>query len=277
MHEYQKIEEAVQWLQSKFTIKPQIGLVLGSGLGILGEAISDPIKIPFQEIPNFPVSTVKGHEGQVIVGHLEGKPILVMQGRVHFYEGYSMKQVVFPIRIMQLLGIKHLVITNASGGLHETHHPGDICLITDHINLMTDNPLHGQNDDRLGPRFPDLSQAYHPELLAVAQKSAAQLGISVKEGVYAGISGPNYETMAEIHYIRRIGADLVGMSTVPEVIAARHGGLNILGISCITDAPLNPAAQGVSHEEVVAVANEAAPKIANLIKAVLHQFPDELI
>ncbi len=270
MHDYDKILEATQWLQKQLPKAPKIGMVLGSGLGILGDEVSDAVRIPFKDIPNFPVSTVKGHKGHLIAGDLEGQPVLVMQGRVHYYEGYPMQAVVFPIRIMQLLGIQTVIITNASGGLLEDHVPGDICLITDHLNLMTENPLRGPNDERLGPRFPDLLHAYDPELLAVAKKCATKLDLPIKEGVYAAVTGPNYETMAEIRYLSTIGADLVGMSTVPEVLAARHGGMKVLGISCITDAPLNTNAQGVSHEEVVNVANQAAPKIAGLIKSILR-------
>ncbi|GJM33313.1 MAG: purine nucleoside phosphorylase [Saprospiraceae bacterium] len=274
MEDYIKILEAANWLKIRLATVPKTGIILGSGLGIVGEEIEQAIKLPFSDIPHFPVTTVAGHQGQIITGNLNGKQVLVMQGRIHYYEGYSMKEVIFPLRMMQLLGIKNLMVTNASGGLHADFRPGDICLITDHLNLMGVDPLRGPNDDRLGPRFPDLSQAYDPHFLNLARQEGQKQGLNLKEGVYAAISGPCYETMAEVRYLKNLGAELVGMSIVPEVIAARHGGIRVLGISCITDTPLHPNKEGVSHQQVVDVAAKAAPKIASLIRGIIKKVED---
>jgi purine-nucleoside phosphorylase len=232
---FEKAQKAASFINSRFQDTPEIGLILGSGLGVLADEIENPVRIPYSDIPEFPVSTVEGHAGQLVLGDLAGKKVVAMQGRFHFYEGYSMEKVTFPVRVMKLLGIEKLIVTNAAGGVNEEFEPGDLMIITDHINYTGTNPLIGANDERFGPRFPDMSEAYNKELNAKATKIATDLGILVKEGVYVGFSGPTYETPAEIRFARNMGGDAVGMSTVPEVIVARHSGIKVLGISCITN------------------------------------------
>lgn len=211
--EYLKVKETADFLKEKITDKPRIGLILGSGLGVLAEDIQGASIIPYEEIPHFPVSTVSGHKGQLVSGYLEGKPVLAMQGRFHYYEGYNMKQVTFPVRVMNELGVDILIVTNAAGGIHESFQPGDLMLIEDHINLMGTNPLIGPNDDQEGPRFPDMSEAYDRQLITHARKCAERIGLHVHQGVYVGNSGPSYETRAEINMLRKLGGDAVGMST----------------------------------------------------------------
>jgi purine-nucleoside phosphorylase len=249
--DFEKITNAVTFLKKKYKQKPKIGLILGSGLGVLADEIKNPVKIPYREIPDFPISTVEGHAGQLVFGLLEGVEVVAMQGRFHYYEGYSFDKVTFPVRVMKGLGVETLFVTNAAGGINENFVPGDLMLISDHINNMGSNPLIGPNDDRLGARFPDMSEAYSKELRGLAKEKAVQLNLNVKEGVYVAFTGPTYETPAEIRAFRILGADAVGMSTVPEVIVARHSGLKVLGISCITNMAAGILDQPLSHEEVI--------------------------
>ncbi len=246
-----KIKNAAKFLNDKFGQTPRIGLILGSGLGVLADEIENPVKIPYHEIPDFPVSTVEGHAGQLVFGTLSGVVVVAMQGRFHFYEGYSMDKVTFPVRVMKELGIDNLIVTNAAGGVNESFSPGDLMLISDHINNMGTNPLIGANDADLGPRFPDLSEAYSKELRNLARTTAGRLNINVQEGVYVGNSGPVYETPAEVRMLRILGGDAVGMSTVPEVIVARHSGMKVLGISCISNMAAGILDQPLSHDEVI--------------------------
>jgi purine-nucleoside phosphorylase len=247
----EKIINASQFLKERINEEPKLGLILGSGLGILADEIENPVKIPYSDIPDFPVSTVEGHAGQLVFGTLNGVFVAAMQGRFHFYEGYSMKKVTFPVRVMKELGIGTLIVTNAAGGINEKFSPGDLMLITDHINNMGANPLIGPNDAELGPRFPDLSEAYSKEFRKLARETAGRLNIEVQEGVYVGNSGPVYETPAEVRMLRILGGDAVGMSTVPEVIVARHSGIKVLGISCISNMAAGILDQPLSHDEVI--------------------------
>jgi purine-nucleoside phosphorylase len=278
MHYYtrQDFEQAAQFVQDRIHHQPRIGLILGSGLNPLAESVEDADRIPFEEIPNFPRPTVEGHSGRLVVGRLEGKQILVMQGRAHFYEGYTMQQVVFPIRVMQVLGIEALIVTNAAGGLNPAYSAGDLMLLSDHINLvgMTgNNPLFGPNDPTLGPRFPDMSQAYDPALRAIAREVAQVHKLPLHEGVYVGLSGPSFETPADIRFLRIIGADAVGMSTVPEVTIARHGGMRALGVSGISNVALSEPKPGqeATHEEVLAAGELIVPRLTTLLRGVLQR------
>lgn len=267
----QQIKQAAEFISEKTNYQPEIGLILGSGLGMLADKIENPDSFPFENIPHFPVSTVEGHQGQIVIGQLKGKTVLALQGRVHYYEGYTMKEVTFPVRVMQQIGVKTLIVTNSCGGLREPHYPGSLMFIKDQINLMGDNPLMGENFVELGVRFPDMSKAYSPELLNLGRSVAKDLGISMFEGVFAAVSGPTYETHAELHYLRIIGADAVGMSTVPEVIVANHSGIKTLGISCITDVPLNNPGVELTHEEVVETAAKARPLFINLVSGIIEK------
>lgn len=242
--------KAADYIKGKFGKNPKIGVVLGSGLDVWGEA-GEVECIDYSEIPYFPVPTVEGHAGKLGMVEVEGIPVLIMRGRFHYYEGYSLKEVTFPIRVMKLLGVEVLIVTNASGGINPLFKPGDLMLIEDHINFMGNNPLIGQNNGVFGPRFPDMTEAYDRELLEIAEKAAVDLGISVKKGVYLAVTGPCYETPAEIRAFERLGADAVGMSTVPEVIVARHCGIKVLGISCIANLAAGKAKGTLSHQEVV--------------------------
>ncbi|GLI07330.1 purine nucleoside phosphorylase [Paenibacillus tyrfis] len=267
------IQEAAQWISDRIDRRSlDMGLVLGSGLGDMAAQVEDAIAIPYDRIPHFPVSTVEGHAGQFVIGKLEGKNVIVMQGRFHYYEGYSMKKVVFPIYVMKQLGVRSLVITNAAGGMNRGFQAGDLMLISDQLNLTGDNPLIGINHPELGPRFPDMSQAYTPQFRDLAKRIAAQMGqergeaIRLQEGVYAGISGPNYLPPAELTMLANLGGDAVGMSTVGEVIAASHAGLKVLGISCITDMAIGEELEPLTHEQVVAVANRTKPIFIELVR-----------
>lgn len=263
--------KTVSFLKEKVPAGAEIGLILGSGLGVLAEEIEEPAVIPYRDIPNFPVSTVEGHAGQLVVGRLEGKRVAAMQGRFHYYEGYSLQQVVFPVRVMKKLGIKALVVTNAAGGINHGYEPGDLMLITDHLNLTGNNPLIGPNDDEFGPRFPDMSEAYDRNLIELAEGVAAGQKLKLQKGIYAGLTGPTYETPAEIRYLRSIGADAVGMSTVPEVIVANHAGLRVLGISCITNMAAGVLPQKLTHDEVMETAERVREKFTKLVKGVLRE------
>lgn len=271
---YEQIQEAADALAAKLGgRRPEIGLILGSGLGDLANEVADAVKIPYGELPHFPVSTVEGHAGQFVAGELEGKQVIVMQGRFHYYEGYPMRKVVFPVYVMKLLGVSSLVITNAAGGMNRSFAPGDLMLITDHINMTGDNPLIGANDPRLGVRFPDMSAAYDPEYRALAKRLAGSVtgadgeSLRLVEGVYCGISGPTYMTPSELTMLAKVGGDAVGMSTVAETLAARHAGLRLLGISCITDMAIGEELEPLTHEQVVAVADRTKPKFMNLVRA----------
>lgn len=264
-------DEIIAYLESKVNFKAEIGIILGSGLGILAAELSNPIAIPYKEIPHFPVSTVMGHEGQFVFGYLGGKPVVCMQGRFHFYEGYELKDVTLPVSVMKRLGVSTLLVTNAAGGVNEKFAPGDLMLIEDHINLSGVNPLRGKNDDEAGPRFPDMSEAYNGELREMALSAARELDIDMKKGVYAGLSGPSFETPAEIRYLRIIGADAVGMSTVPEVIVANHAGIRVLGISCITNMAAGILKTKLNHQEVMDTANVVREKFVSLIKGIVEK------
>lgn len=271
-------EEAVAVIRRYSSQSPTVGLILGSGLSSLAEEIGAPTAIPYREIAHFPCSTVAGHDGRLILGELEGHPIVVMQGRAHFYEGYSMQRVTFPVRVMKLLGVQTLLVTNAAGGLNPRFQVGDLMLISDHINLpgMAGlNPLLGPNDSAFGPRFPDMTQAYDVALRLIARRIAEEQGLPLHEGIYAMLAGPSFETPAEVRLLRAFGADAVGMSTVPEVLVARHCGLRVLGLSGITNVAISDSssAQGVSHEHVLDAGRILAPRIARLIRGVLRNLP----
>jgi len=264
------IREAVAAIHKHCSVRPSIGLILGSGLGVMADEVEAPVSIPYGEIPHFPLSTVEGHAGELVIGTLSGKPVVMMKGRFHLYEGYSPSLIAFPIRVLAALGIQQLIVTNAAGGVNEAFSPGDLMLITDHINLSGSNPLIGKNDDRLGPRFPDMSNAYSLQLRQIAQHSALKQHIQLREGVYAWMSGPNYETPAEIHMVRKLGADAVGMSTVPEVLAAVHSGLSVLGISCITNMAAGILDQPLNHQEVIETAQKVERSFKQLIRDILE-------
>jgi purine-nucleoside phosphorylase len=269
-----KRKEAAAFVRSRSDISPQIGLFLGSGLGSLAEEISEAIRIPFGEIPHFPVSTVHGHAGELVLGTLEGKRVIAMNGRFHFYEGYSAQQLAFPVWVMRTLGASVLIATNAAGGINRAFRPGDLMVITDHINLLWDNPLIGPNDDELGVRFPSMALAYPWDLVQVADRAAEAEGIHIQHGVYVATQGPVYATAAEGEFYRLLRADAVGMSTVPEIIAATHAGMQTLGISCITDVSPDPKAGGrhvLTHEEVLEVANRTKPRFLRLMRAIIRE------
>jgi purine-nucleoside phosphorylase len=267
----EKIKTSVDFIQKKVKTKPQVGIILGTGLGGLVNEIEVEATLPYGEIPNFPVSTVVGHKGQLIFGKLGGKNVVAMQGRFHFYEGWSMQELTFPVRLMKFLGIELLVVSNASGGMNPAFSVGDIMFITDHINLMPTNPLIGKNYDELGARFPDMHDAYDKSILDKARKIAADNNIKVQNGIYAAVTGPCFETPAEYRYFHRIGADCVGMSTVPEVIVARHMKLPVFAVSVITDLGVEGKVCEVSHEEVIKAANASEPKMTLILKNLLEQ------
>lgn len=267
------IDRIAQTIQSKIPSRPRIGIILGTGLGGVAEKIKNPIVIPYQELPDWPVSTVMGHTGQLVIGDLEGQPVLAMQGRIHYYEGYSMQQVTLPVRVMQRLGTEILIVTNAAGAIHPDFVPGDLMLITDNLNLagMSGlNPLIGPNLDEFGPRFPDMSQAYDRQLCALARKVASENKLLLREGVYAGLSGPSFESPADLRFLRIAGADAVGMSTVSEVIVARHGGTRVLGFSGISNKANLDGNTVTLHEEVLAAGQLIVPKLDTVIRGVLR-------
>lgn len=270
----EQYEAVADFIRSETVHRPKVGLILGSGLNPLAEAVEAADKIPYGSIPNFPKPTVEGHVGRLVIGRLEGISVAVMQGRVHFYEGYPMQQVVFPVRVMQVMGIETLIVTNAAGGLNPAFHPGDLMLISDHLNLMGmtgNNPLFGPNDPTLGPRFPDMSQAYDSRLRQIAREVGSEQDLPLHEGVYAGLSGPSFETPADIRFLRIIGADAVGMSTVPEVTVARHGGMRVMGVSGISNVAITEATPGqeATHEEVLAAGQQIVPRLTALVRGVL--------
>lgn len=266
----EKIQETVDFISNKIKNKPKIGIILGSGIGELANEIEREVVISYDAIPHFPVSTVKGHEGQLIFGKLSGVDVVAMQGRFHFYEGYTMQEVTFPIRVLKLIGIDYLFVSNASGGVNPNFEVGDIMFITDHINLMP-NPLIGTNLDDYGPRFVDMSEAYDKKLLSIAKRIARHNNIYYQTGVYAGVSGPTYETPAEYKYIHTLGADAVGMSTVPEVIVARHMKLPVFAVSVISDLGVEGKIIEISHQEVIEAVGRVTPKLIALFKAIVRE------
>jgi purine-nucleoside phosphorylase len=265
-----KINEARDYIKQRIDFTPELGLILGSGLGVMGEEVENKIIIDYSDIPNFPVSTVEGHKSRFIFGTLNNKKVAVMQGRFHFYEGYKMQEVVFPVWVMRALGINKLIVTNAAGGVNKSFAPGDLMLIKDHINFAGTNPLMGQNIEEFGPRFPDMSNAYNRELVDIAKKCAHSNGIAIQEGTYMMFTGPNYETPAEIRMSRVLGGDAVGMSTVPEVMTANHSGMKVLGISCITNMAAGILDQPLNHHEVIDTAEKVKSKFVKLIKEIVQ-------
>jgi purine-nucleoside phosphorylase len=265
----EKISETTNYINQNISTAPTIGMILGSGLGELADEIENAVKIDYTDIPHFPVSTVEGHAGQLVFGTLEGKEVVAMQGRFHYYEGYSAQEVTFPVRVMKGLGVNQLIVTNACGGMNPEFSAGDLMIIEDHLNMTGANPLIGPNEGELGPRFPDMSRAYTPSLVSFVEEVAASLGITIQKGVYAGISGPTYMTRAELRMLRNLGGDAVGMSTVPEVIVASHMRMNIIGISCITDMAIADDLEPLTHEQVVEVASRTKPKFIKLVKEII--------
>ncbi len=268
----EKIAQAAKYILDKIQKKPSVALVLGSGLGKFADELKNAVAIPYEEIPHFPISTVKGHAGRLVIGEAGGKQVIAMQGRFHYYEGYSMKEITFPMRVMMAVGVQDLIITNASGGLNRNFKVGDLMIMTDHMNHMGGNPLIGPNDDEMGTRFPPMQGVYTPELVEAAMQIGRQIGAPVQRGVYVAVSGPNYETAAELRAFRILGADAVGMSTVPEVIVAVHGGIKrILGISCITDMATGEGHEDVNHEDVIAAAAAAQPYFLEIVRKMLER------
>ena len=270
-HSWADVDEATQAASSRWSGQPTIGLVLGTGLGALAEEIEAEAKIPYAELPHFPHSTVESHKGQLVCGQLAGKSVVAMEGRFHLYEGYTAAQVTFPIRVLRQLGCRTLIVSNAAGGLNPLHAKGDIIVIDDHINLMGINPLIGPNDDRLGPRFPDLIEPYDRALQTLALKAAMEANIVAHRGVYVGVTGPNLETRAEYRFLRTIGADVVGMSTVPEVLVAVHSGMKVLGFSIVTDLCLPDALEPVKIEDILATARAAEGKLRVIVRRVISE------
>ena len=266
-----QIEEAVAYLRKHTSLRPEVGIVLGTGLGDLATHIEKEVELSYADIPHFPVSTVETHAGKLIFGRLAGKTVMAMQGRFHYYEGYSMKQITFPIRVMKFMGVQYLVISNAAGGMNPLFRKGDLMIMDDHINLLGDNPLIGPNDDELGPRFPDMSEPYSQRLIAIAEEVALEEKIKVQKGVYVAVAGPNLETRAEYRFLRGIGADVVGMSTVPEVIVARHMGMEVFGVSVITDECFPDALQPANVEDIIRTAHEAQPRLTRLMEKVIER------
>ncbi len=255
-----------QFIESRITVRPRVALVLGSGLGAFADTVGNATVIPYTEIPGWPQPTAAGHAGRLVVGLVEGVPVAALAGRVHLYEGYTAQQVVYGIRALSLLGIEALVLTNAAGGINRDYKPGQLVLISDHINLLSQNPLTGPNDESLGPRFPDMSEAYSKKFRQVAKEAASAMGLDLPEGVYAAVPGPSYETPAEIQYLRAIGADLVGMSTVPETIAANHLKIGVLGISCVTNHAAGVIEQKLDHKEVLEVGERMKGTLIDLLR-----------
>jgi purine-nucleoside phosphorylase len=266
----EQIQEAAAYIAKVANVKPQIGLILGSGLGVLADLIENPTIIDYKDIPHFPVSTVEGHAGELVLGKVKGKNVVMMKGRFHLYEGYGNETVTFPIRVLKQLGVETLIVTNAAGGINTSFEPGDLMVITDHLNLTGSNPLVGPNDPEFGDRFPDMSTAYTRELRQLARKVAEEQQFVIREGVYAGLIGPTYETPAEIRMLRTLGADVVGMSTVSEVIVARHAGLQVLGFSCVSNMAAGILDQPLSHAEVMETTERVKAKFLNLVLGVIE-------
>ena len=266
---YERAEHATRIIRARTTVEPRIAIVLGSGLGGFADDFEDAVGIPYEDIPGFVSSTAQGHAGRLVIGKIDGIPVLAMQGRVHYYEGYSLEEVTFPIRTFGLLGIKTLALTNAAGGINVQLTQGALMVISDHVNLMGVNPLRGPNDERFGPRFPDMSAVYAAELQELVIDEAKAIGVEVRRGIYGALTGPSYETPAEIHLLRNLGADAVGMSTVPEAIVARHMGLEVLGISCITNMAAGISDEPINHEEVMATGDRVREAFAQLLRGVV--------
>lgn len=269
---WEKVNETVQFIREKVNYIPNFGIILGSGLGSFVEDIRVEFKIPYKDIPNFPISTVEGHEGALIFGTIGAKKVMAMQGRFHYYEGYNMKEVTFPIRVMKQLGVNNLIVSNASGGVNSSYKVGDVVLIKDHINMMPEHPLRGNNDERFGPRFVNMSEPYSKEMNAKMMFIAQRLDINLKEGVYLGLQGPTFETLAEYKMVKILGADCVGMSTVPEIIVANHMSMNCVGISIITDMGDEESIEEVNHSQVLEAAKSAEPKVRKLIKEFIMSY-----
>ena len=274
--EFARAERAAKFIRSKTKLRPKIALVLGSGLGAFADELESATRIPYERIPHFPRSTAIGHAGRLVIGKVENVAVAAMQGRVHFYEGYSLKDIIFPMRVFARLGIRAAILTNAAGGINLNFTQGALVVVRDHINLQGSNPLIGPNDERFGPRFPDMTHAYDKNYRTTALEEARRLGIEVSEGVYAALSGPSYETPAEIRYLRTIGADVVGMSTVPEVIAARHMGMRVLGISCVTNMAAGILDKPLDHREVLATGERVKDNFIALLRAVLPRIAADL-
>jgi len=266
---YERAEHATRIIRARTTVEPRVAVVLGSGLGGFADDFEEPVAIPYDEIPGFVRSTAQGHAGRLVIGKIDGIPVLAMQGRLHYYEGYSLEEVTFPVRTFGLLGIKTLVLTNASGGINVQLSQGALMVISDHVNLMGVNPLRGPNDERFGPRFPDMSAVYSAELQELVVEEAKAMGIEVRRGIYGALTGPSYETPSEIHLLRNLGADAVGMSTVPEAIVARHMGLEVLGISCITNMAAGISDEPINHEEVMATGDRVRETFTELLRRVI--------
>ena len=273
---FTRAEAAARFIQKKTKLRPKIALVLGSGLGAFADEFAGAMRIPYAKIPHFPRSTAIGHAGQLVIGNVDGVEVAGMQGRVHLYEGYSAQDVAFPIRVFSRLGVKAVILTNAAGGIKKEFTQGRLVVISDHINLQGGNPLSGPNADKFGPRFPDMTNAYDRKFRELTLAAGRRLGIDLGEGVYAALAGPSYETPAEIHYLRSIGADLVGMSTAPEVIAARHSGIRALGISCVTNAAAGVLDQPLDHNEVLETAERVKSQFIGLLRAVIPQIAASL-
>jgi purine-nucleoside phosphorylase len=270
---YSRAENAARTIRARMTEDARIAIVLGSGLGAFAEEFEDPVTMPYQQIPGFVSSTAQGHVGSLVIGKVGQVPVIAMQGRVHFYEGYSLEEVTFPIRTFKLLGVNTLILTNAAGGIDVQLSQGALMVISDHLNLMGVNPLRGPNDERFGPRFPDMSEIYSRELQELVIEEARNLGVTLRRGIYAGLAGPSYETPAEIHMLRSFGADAVGMSTVPEAIVARQMGLKVLGISCITNMAAGISEQPINHEEVMETGQRVRETFTNLLRRLIASMP----
>jgi purine-nucleoside phosphorylase len=269
---WEQVQETVNYIKAKTNFTPEYGVILGSGLGGFTDDIQIEFTLSYNEIPNFPVSTVEGHKGALVFGTIGNKKVVAMQGRFHFYEGYDMKQVTFPVRVMKYLGVEKLIVSNASGGVNPNYKVGSIVIIKDHINFMPEHPLRGKNDERFGPRFVNMSEPYSRKMILKAKEIASELNVEVKDGVYLGLQGPTFETLSEYRMVKILGADCVGMSTVPEVIVAAHMKLECFGISVITDMGNEESIDTITHEEVLEAAKEAEPKVRNLIKNLIVRY-----
>lgn len=274
---YERAEHAARIIRSRTKLEPRIAIVLGSGLGSFADEFDEAVGIPYEEIPGFVRSTAEGHAGRLVIGTLDAVPVMAMQGRVHYYEGYSLEEVTFPIRTFKLLGVKTLILTNASGGINVQLSQGALMVISDHLNLMGDNPLRGPNDERFGPRFPDMSAVYAAELQQIVIEEAKTIGVEVRRGIYGALSGPSYETPSEIHLLRTVGADAVGMSTVPEAIVGRHMGLEVLGISCITNMAAGISDEPINHDEVMATGDRVREVFALLLQRVVGRVHSRVV
>ncbi len=269
---WEQVQETVNYIKNRTNFTPEYGVILGSGLGSFTDDITIEFTVPYTEIPNFPVSTVQGHKGALVFGTIGNKKVMAMQGRFHYYEGYSMQEVTFPVRVMKYLGVTKLIVSNASGGVNPAYSVGSIVVIKDHVNMMPEHPLRGKNDERFGPRFVNMNEAYSPKMIATVKRIATDLSIEIFDGVYLGLQGPTFETLHEYKMVKVVGADCVGMSTVPEVIVARHMELETFGLSVITDIGSEEGLESISHEEVLKAANLAEPKVRQLIKELILQY-----